>query len=157
MADQLDSFDRKLLDRVQRNADLSAEAIGQEIGLSGSAVLRRLKRLKAAGVIQAEVALVDPAKVGRPTFFIVALEVERERPELMSRLRQWLGNEDQVQQAFYVTGSADFILVITARDVESYDALMTRLMADNPNVRRFTTNVALGVNKRGVFVPVGVD
>jgi len=154
MADQLDSFDRKLLDRVQRNAELSAEAIGQEIGLSGSAVLRRLKRLKAAGVIQAEVALVDPAKVGKPTFFIVALEVERERPELMSRLRQWLGNEDQVQQAFYVTGSADFILVITARNVESYDALMTRLMADNPNVRRFTTNVALAVNKRGVFVPV---
>jgi DNA-binding Lrp family transcriptional regulator len=157
MADQLDSFDRKLLDRVQRNADLSAEAIGREIGLSGSAVLRRLKRLKAAGIIQADVVLVDPAKVGRPTFFIVALEVERERPELMSRLRQWLGNEDQVQQAFYVTGSADFILVITARDVESYDALMTRLMADNPNVRRFTTNVALGVSKRGVFVPVEAD
>jgi Lrp/AsnC family transcriptional regulator, leucine-responsive regulatory protein len=154
MGDHLDSFDRKLLDRVQRNADLSAEAIGQEIGLSGSAVLRRLKRLKAVGIIQANVALVDPAKVGRPTFFIVALEVERERPELMSRLRQWLGNEDQVQQAFYVTGSADFILVITARDVESYDALMTRLMADNPNVRRFTTNVALAVSKRGVFVPV---
>ena len=64
MVNQLDSFDRKLLDRVQRNADLSAEAIGQEIGLSGSAVLRRLKRLKAAGVIQADVALVDPAKVG---------------------------------------------------------------------------------------------
>jgi len=157
MADQLDSFDRKLLDHVQRNADLSAEAIGAEIGLSGSAVLRRLKRLKAAGIIQAEVALVDPAKVGRPTFFIVALEVERERPELMSRLRQWLGHEDQIQQAFYVTGSADFILVITARDVESYDALMTRLMADNPNVRRFTTNVALGVSKRGVFVPVEAD
>jgi len=154
MGDQLDSFDRKLLDRVQRNADLSAEAIGQDIGLSGSAVLRRLKRLKAAGIIQANVALVDPAKVGRPTFFIVALEIERERPELMSRLRRWLGNEDQVQQVFYVTGSADFILVVTAPDVDSYDGLMTRLMADNPNVRRFTTNVALGVSKRGIFVPV---
>jgi DNA-binding Lrp family transcriptional regulator len=154
MADILDNFDRKLLNRVQRDADLSAEAIGQEIGLSGSAVLRRLKRLKAEGVIEANVAMVDPAKVGRPTFFIVALEVERERPELMSRLRQWLGGEDQVQQVFYVTGSADFILVITARDVDSYDALMGRLMTDNPNVRRFTTNVALGVSKRGLFVPV---
>jgi Lrp/AsnC family transcriptional regulator, leucine-responsive regulatory protein len=154
MAGILDNFDRKLLNRVQRDADLSAEAIGQEIGLSGSAVLRRLKRLKADGVIEANVAMVDPAKVGRPTFFIVALEVERERPELMSRLRQWLGGEDQVQQVFYVTGSADFILVITARDVDSYDALMGRLMTDNPNVRRFTTNVALGVSKRGLFVPV---
>jgi len=154
MADILDSFDRKLLARVQRDADVSAEALGEAIGLSGSAVLRRLKRLKAEGVIQANVALVDPAQIGRPTFFIVALEVERERPELMRRLRLWLNGEDQVQQVFYVTGSADFILVITARDVDSYDGLMSRLMADNPNVRRFTTNVALGVSKRGLFVPV---
>ena len=113
--------------------------------------------MKADGTILANVALVDPAKVGRPTFFIVALEIERERPELMSRLRQWLNGEDQVQQAFYVTGSADFILIVTARDVDSYDVLMTRLMADNPNVRRFTTNVALGVNKRTMFVPVRRD
>jgi len=125
--------------------------------LSASAVLRRLKRMKAEGTILANVALVDPARVGRPTFFIVALEIERERPELMSRLRQWLNGEDQVQQAFYVTGSADFILIVTAPDVDSYDALMSRLMADNPNVRRFTTNVALGVNKRTMFVPLRSD
>jgi len=157
MAAPLDPIDRKLLDLVQRDADLGAEALGERIGLSASAVLRRLKRMKAEGTILANVALVDPAKVGRPTFFIVALEIERERPELMSRLRQWLAGEDQVQQAFYVTGSADFILIVTAPDVESYDALMSRLMADNPNVRRFTTNVALGVNKRSMFVPVGLD
>jgi DNA-binding Lrp family transcriptional regulator len=154
MAAPLDMIDHKLLDLVQRDADMGAEALGERIGLSASAVLRRLKRLRADGVILANVALVDPAKTGRPTFFIVALEIERERPELMSRLRQWLDDEDQVQQAFYVTGSADFILIVTAQDVESYDALMTRLMADNPNVRRFTTNVALGVNKRSMFVPV---
>jgi len=157
MVPPLDAIDRKLLDLVQRDADFSAEALGERIGLSASAVLRRLKRMKADGMILANVALVDPAKVGRPTFFIVALEIERERPELMSRLRQWLNGEDQVQQAFYVTGSADFILIVTAQDVESYDALMTRLMADNPNVRRFTTNVALGVNKRTMFVPVRPD
>ena len=157
MVPPLDAIDRKLLDLVQRDADLGAEALGERIGLSASAVLRRLKRMKADGTILANVALVDPAKVGRPTFFIVALEIERERPELMSRLRQWLNGEDQVQQAFYVTGSADFILIVTARDVDSYDVLMTRLMADNPNVRRFTTNVALGVNKRTMFVPVRRD
>jgi DNA-binding Lrp family transcriptional regulator len=153
----LDMLDRKLLDLVQRDADMGAEALGERIGLSASAVLRRLKRMKADGTILANVALVDPAKVGKPTFFVVALEIERERPELMSRLRQWLSGEDQVQQAFYVTGSADFILIVTAQDVESYDALMSRLMADNPNVRRFTTNVALGVNKRTMFVPVRPD
>ena len=157
MTAPLDMIDRKLLDLVQRDADLGAEALGERIGLSASAVLRRLKRMKADGTILANVALVDPARIGKPTFFVVALEIERERPELMSRLRQWLNGEDQVQQAFYVTGSADFILIVTAQDVEAYDALMSRLMTDNPNVRRFTTNVALGVNKRSMFVPVRPD
>jgi len=85
--------------------------------------------------------------------FIVGLEVERERPELLARLREWLSHEDAVQQSFYVTGSVDYIVVVTARDVTAYDALMARLIADNGNVRRFTTNVALKVQKRGLFIP----
>lgn len=150
----LDPFDRKLLTLVQKDADQTADQLADQVGLSASAVSRRLKRLKAAGVITATVALVDPARVGRPTFFIAGLEIERERPEMLSRLRQWLAGEDQVQEVFYVTGGSDFILVVAASDVEAYDALMGRLMADNPNVRRFTTNVALGIAKRGLAVPI---
>jgi Lrp/AsnC family leucine-responsive transcriptional regulator len=98
--------------------------------------------------------VVDPAAVGKPTFFIVALEIERERAELLARLRRWFADEDQIQQVYYVTGSADFVLIVTAPDVDSYDALMSRMIADNANVRRFTTNVVLGPGKRGLFVPV---
>jgi DNA-binding Lrp family transcriptional regulator len=57
-------------------------------------------------------------------------------------------------EIFYVTGTADFILVVTARDIEAYDAFMSLLVADNPNVRRFTTNVALGVGKRSLEIPI---
>ncbi|MCH7862625.1 MAG: Lrp/AsnC family transcriptional regulator [Proteobacteria bacterium] len=150
----LDPFDRRLLALVQRDAAQTAEALAGQVGLSASAVQRRLKRLRATGVILGEVAVVDPLKVGKPSFFLAALEIERERPELIARLRQWLAAEEQVQQIYYVTGTADFVLVVVAPDVGAYDALMSRLMADNPNVRRFTTNVALGVGKRGLFVPI---
>ena len=150
----LDPFDRRLLALVQRDAAQTAEALAGQVGLSASAVQRRLKRLRATGVILGEVAVVDPLKVGKPTVFLAALEIERERPELIARLRQWLAAEEQVQQIYYVTGTADFVLVVVAPDVGAYDALMSRLMADNPNVRRFTTNVALGVGKRGLFVPI---
>lgn len=150
----LDRFDRKLLAIVQHEADLTADILAERVGLSASAVLRRLKRLRADGVIIAQTAVVDPAKTGKPVFFLAALEIERERPELIARLRQWLSSEDQIQQVYYVTGTADFVLVIVATDVGAYDELMSRLMADNPNVRRFTTNVALGVGKRSLYVPV---
>ncbi len=110
--------------------------------------------MRADGVIVRDAAVVDPAKVGRPTFFIVSLQVERERPELLANLRRWLAQQDHVQQAFYVTGEADFVLVITAPDTETYDALMARLVSENANVRRFTTNVALSLVKRGLTIPV---
>lgn len=151
---ELDDFDRRLLNLVQSDAGQTAERLAENVGLSPSAVQRRLRRLRETGVIVRETAVVDPKYVGNPVSFVVALQVERERPEMLSQLRAWLETQDHVQQAFYVTGEADFMLVITAPDTEAYDALMTRLMADNPNVKRFTTYVALGIVKRGLAIPV---
>ena len=154
---ELDRFDRQLLNAVQADAGRTSEQLAEQVALSASAVQRRLRRLREAGVIQRETAVLDPAKVGRPTFFVVALEVERERPELLAQLRAWLARHDEVQQAFYVTGTTDFVLVVTAPDTETYDALMQRLVRENANVRRFTTNVALGIVKRGLAIPVPLD
>jgi DNA-binding Lrp family transcriptional regulator len=153
----LDRFDRKLLRIVQHENELTTEVLAERVGLSASAVLRRLRRLRQDGVILANVAVLDPAKAGKPAFFIVALEIERERPELIGRLRQWMAAEACIQEIFYVTGTADFILVVTAPDIEAYDVFMNRLVAENPNVRRFTTNVALGVAKRSLAIPIALD
>jgi Lrp/AsnC family leucine-responsive transcriptional regulator len=151
---ELDRFDRRLLALVQQDAALTAEQLAEHVSLSASAIQRRLKRLREQGVIVREIAVLDAAQVGRPTTFIAGLQVESERPELMARLRAWLEAESAVQQAFYVTGEADFVLVVTAPDATSYEALMARLLADNPNVRRYTTQVAMGVLKRGLALPV---
>lgn len=151
---QLDRFDRMLLNVLQRDSSLTAEQIGKEVPLSPSAIQRRVKRLREEGFIIAEAAIVDPRKVGRPTSFIVSLEVERERQDLLDKLRSWLRARDEVQQVFYATGPADFILLVTAQTTDAYDALMSRLLAENTNVRRFTTNVVLSTVKRGLVVPV---
>jgi DNA-binding Lrp family transcriptional regulator len=154
---KLDRFDRQLLNLVQADAARTADQLSEYVALSPSAIQRRLRRLKDDGVIVRETAIVDPRYVGRPTFFVVSVQVERERPELLARLRAWLADRDEVQQAFYVTGEADFVLVIAAQDTEAFDGLMAAMVADNPNVLRFTTNVALSVVKRSLFVPVTLD
>jgi Lrp/AsnC family transcriptional regulator, leucine-responsive regulatory protein len=154
MPPTLDELDRKILTLLQQDARRAAEAIGAEIGLSASAVQRRIARLRAEAVIIAEVAIVDPRSVGRSLTLIVDIEVERERPELMAVLKRWIADEPAIQEAWYVTGDGDFVLVVTARDVEGYDALMQKLVTENSNVRRFRTRVALGTLKRGASVPV---
>lgn len=157
MAMALDRFDRQLLTLVQEDAGRTAEQLAEQVPLSPSAIQRRLRRMREDGVIQRQTAIVDPQRVGRPTFFIVSLQVERERPELLAQLRKWLAAEEHVQQAFYVTGETDFILVIAAPDTETYDVMMGRLVAENPNVSKFITNVALSVVKRGLSVPIPPD
>lgn len=151
---ELDAFDRTLLNLVQEDCARTADQLAEHVALSPSAIQRRLRRLREEGVIARDVAVLDPRKAGRPTFFVVGLHVERERPELLTELRRWLAHEAQVQQAFYVTGEVDFVLVITAPDTEAYDELMARLVTENANVKRFTTNVALGIVKRGLTIPV---
>jgi Lrp/AsnC family transcriptional regulator, leucine-responsive regulatory protein len=152
----LDRFDRQLLNLVQHDSTQTAERLAEQVGLSPSAIQRRLKRMREQGVILRDIAVVEPRCVGSPTFFVVSLEVERERPELIAQLREWIARHSEIQQAFYVTGETDFVLIITTRDTEAFDAMMSRLVKDNPNVRRFRTNVVLGLLKQGLTIPVPV-
>ena len=154
---ELDRFDRQLLNLLQQDAAQTAEQMAETVPLSPSAIQRRIRRLRELGVIQREVAIVEPNHVGRYTTFVVSVRVERERPELLAQFRKWLVEQEHVQQVFYVTGDADFILVVTAPDTDTYDALMSRMIVDNPNVGRFTTAVSLSVVKRGLYIPVPLD
>lgn len=151
---ELDQFDRQLLRLVQADAGQTAERLAKQVPLSASAIQRRLRKMREAGVIVRYCALLDSTKVGRPTFFVVAVQVERERPELLGQFRAWLSAQESIQQAFYVTGEADFVLVIAAPDTEGYDDLMSRMLNENKNVKRFTTSVVLSVLKTGLEIPL---
>jgi Lrp/AsnC family transcriptional regulator, leucine-responsive regulatory protein len=154
MAIELDKLDRRILSIIQKDSRRPAELIGAEIGLSASAVQRRISRMRDEAVITAEVAVVDPKGAGHPLTMIVDVEVERERPELLASLKQWIVAEPRIQEAWYVTGAGDYVLIVIARDVDDFEALMQRLVAENANVRRFQTRVALGTLKRGLLVPM---
>lgn len=154
---ELDKLDRRILAILQKDARRPAELMGADVGLSASAVQRRIARMREEAVITAEVALVDPKQAGRPLTMIVDVEVERERPELLASLKQWIAAEPCIQEAWYVTGAGDYVLIVVARDVDDFEALMQRFVADNANVRRFQTRVALSTLKRGMFVPMDLS
>ncbi|MBB2717722.1 UNVERIFIED_ORG: DNA-binding Lrp family transcriptional regulator [Rhizobium etli] len=152
--EQLDRFDRDILDIVQRDCQLKAETIAERVGLSVSAVQRRLKRLREEGIIKAEVAVLDRKATATSMVFIVGMEIERDNYDALAKFRLWAEKQDHIQQVYYVTGAVDLIAIVTARDVEHYDDIAALIMADNPQIRRMHTNVVLRDVKLGLFVPL---
>jgi Lrp/AsnC family leucine-responsive transcriptional regulator len=151
---ELDHLDRAILARLQTDARTIAETIGTEVGLSTAAVQRRIKRLRQTGVIAREVAVLDPPSVGVAMTFVVTVEMERERLDVLEGFRAQVLADDRVQQCYYVTGSADFVLLVSCRDMTDFEAVTHRLFFENPNVRHFTTSVAMERVKVGLTVPL---
>ena len=150
----LDAFDRKILDIVQRGCQVKAEDIAGRVGLSASAVQRRIKRLREQGAIRAEVAVLDRSVAGRSITLIAGLEIERDNYRALADFKAWADTVEAIQQVYYVTGQVDLVLVVVARDMADYDALCARLMAGNPMIRRVNTHVVIDALKLGLQVPV---
>ena len=153
-AADLDRFDLAILDILQRDNATPQRAIGAAVNLSAPAVQRRIRRMEQQGVIKANVAVVDPARVGRPITIFVEVELESERAELIDPAKRRFADAPEVQQCYYVTGEADFILVITVPTMGDYEALTRRLFFGDENVRRFRTLVAMDRVKVGLAVPI---
>ena len=151
----MDSFDKKILDIVQQNNQLSTERIAEQINLSPSAVQRRLKRLRKDGIIEADVAIISPQASGRLLTIIVEVTLEQERliSSVLDEFKKLVLNTPEVMQCYHVTGNADFILVIGAKDMLDYEALTHRLFINNRSVRRFQTSVVVSRVKSRSTVP----
>jgi DNA-binding Lrp family transcriptional regulator len=149
-----DQLDRAILAIVQADARIPADQIGLRVGLSASAVQRRLGRLREAGIIKAEIAVLDAKALGRTLTVLVELSIDRDRPEQIAEVKNWIASEPAVQQAWYITGEADVVLVVTATGMEEYEALIGRLFEVNRNVRKYRTSVALSTLKSGLGIPL---
>jgi DNA-binding Lrp family transcriptional regulator len=150
----LDSFDRKILDCLQTDARAPLHKIGEAVHLSTAAVQRRVKRLEGAGVIDAVVAVLDPAKLGRRTTIIVEVTLESERNDRLDIIRRKFLACPQVQQCYYVTGDSDFVLILTVGSMEEYDDIAQLLFHDDDNIRKFRTIVSMKRIKSSFRIPV---
>ncbi len=152
---ELDEFDFKILKIIQCNNRQPLERIAKEVRLSSSAVQRRLSRLRKIGIIQSEVAVLSPDALGRKLIAIVEVTLEREQPNILEEFKRRMVATSEVMQCYYVTGDADFIVIITAKDMQEFDGLTTTLFSENPSVKRFTTSMVVKTVKAGLMIPLG--
>lgn len=150
----LDRIDRAILRILQRDNKTPQREIAKAVNLSAAAVQRRIKRMEDTKLVQANIAVVDPVKVGQPVTLIVEVELEREPADQLGAAKRAFSSERCVQQCYYVTGDADFILVVTVPTMADYEDLTRRLFFENNNVKRFRTFVAMDRVKVGLSVPI---
>jgi Lrp/AsnC family leucine-responsive transcriptional regulator len=155
----MDSFDVKILNIVQRNNRLSTERIAKQVGLSPSAVQRRLRRLREDRIIEAEGAIVSPEAVGRKLTAIVTVTVKQEQPltRVLEGFKKTALAAPEVMQCYHVAGEADFIVVVTAKDMHEYEAISRKLFMENPNVRYYKSSIVFERVKSGMTIPVTLE
>ncbi|MGO6819612.1 Lrp/AsnC family transcriptional regulator [Rhizobium brockwellii] len=153
----LDRADAIILEAVQKNNRINSEELAKIAYLSPTACQRRLKRLRAEGIIEADIAIVSPKAVGRHVTMIVLVSLERERADIVDRFKRAIRNTKEVMIGFYVTGDADFILVVTARDMEDYERFTRRFFYENNDIKGFKTLVSMDRVKASFSMPVEWD
>lgn len=139
----MDDKDIEILKLVQRDARLTAETLGFEIGLSPPAVQKRLKKLRETGVIESEIAVLSAAKLGRGMTVIVQVMLERESRMHLDEFKRKMRIAPAVQQCYYATGEADFILVVIVEDIAEYEAFTQEYFFDESNVSKFTSSIVM--------------
>lgn len=153
----MDRFDADILNALQFNARLTAEALSETVGLSPDACRKRLAKLRASGVIEAEIAVISPDAVGRGFLLIVEVSLQNERMVDIDRFKQQMQDAPEVMQCYYVTGNEDFVLILSAKDMTDYEAFTRRYFFANENVLKFRTSAVMDRVKTGFSMPIEAE
>ncbi|SEQ01228.1 Lrp/AsnC family transcriptional regulator, leucine-responsive regulatory protein [Pseudomonas sp. NFACC02] len=151
---ELDRIDARLLAELQRNNRVSSEELGELVGLSSTGIQRRLKRLRSSGIIEADIAVVSPKAVGRDVMMLVMVSLERERADIIDTFKHSIRSTPEIMSGYYVTGDADFVLVVTTRNMEEYEQFTRQFFYNNPNIKGFKTMVVMDRVKAGFSIPI---
>lgn len=154
----LDKLDRAILLRLQEDGRETCEAIGERVGLSASAVLRRIKRLEEAGVIDRYVALLQPEAVGLGLVAYVNVRLEKStnhaKRNPMDEFRASVQAWPEVVECASLTGEMDFLLHLVVQDMRAYSRFMMETLLRHPAVQDCKTSFVMERVKSTTALPI---
>jgi len=113
-----------------------------------------LRQLRQSKIIEREVAIVSPETLGRSLTAIMEVTLDTDRPKAVEEFQRAIQAMPEVMQGYYVTGNADFILIVTARSMEDYEEFASRSLSKTRYVKHLHTSVVMRRVKWGVALPV---
>nr|WP_055664776.1 Lrp/AsnC family transcriptional regulator [Jannaschia seosinensis] len=150
----MDETDRALVRMLQRDASLTAEALGRELGLSPSQAGRRRARLEADGIIRAIVARPDPVRLGLTVQAFVQVQMASHAPARAQAFLRLLEAEPRVASVWTLTGEADYLLRVWCTDLGALNDLVHRVLLPHEAVARVQSQIVMDQPKRDGPLPV---
>ncbi len=150
----MDQTDRRILAILQDNADQPVAEIASAVGLSPTPCWRRIQKLRAAGIIQRTVALVDPQAIGLDLNVFVGVEARDHSPEWLRQFTATVAPMPEVMAIYRMAGEIDYLLRVAVRDMSHFDDFYRRLIAAVP-LKNVTSHFAMERVKFTTAYPVG--
>ncbi len=137
--EDIDDTDLRLLEALQRDASVSNQDLAQALGVSPATCLRRTRRLREAGLIERQMAILSTdqlaRRLGHGLSAVLEVTLDRQGDEQARAFEARVVADDAVQQCYRVSPGPDFVLIVRVRDMPAYAALAQRLLSSDANVR----------------------
>ncbi|WP_201533719.1 Lrp/AsnC family transcriptional regulator [Psychrobacter immobilis] len=152
MNPNLDDIDKAILNLLQDDATLPLKTVAERVHISIATAQRRIQSLISNGIITKQVAIVDPNKVGYGLTAVVMIEMSRSNNSMQHRFERLMHAQPQVMSCYEVSGDADFMLMINAKNMNDYHQFTRNLLTYENNVRRFTSQFVMNLTKSGTKI-----
>lgn len=154
---ELDDLDRRILDQLQCDCALTNQELAARVHASPPTCLRRVRRLVETGVVDRQVAILAPEKLGSTLTAIVEITLDVQAAESLDAFERSLVDEPAVLQCYRVSPGPDFVVVAQVRDMPAYHALVHRAFTAQANVRNVRTFFSVNRSKfeTRVALPAG--
>ena len=151
---EIDKVDREIIRLLQADAELSAAAVGERIGLSQSPCWRRIQRLKDDGLIQGQLMRFDRKKLGFDILVFAQVKLTAHGRSKVPEFAETIREFPEVQECHLVLGNIDFLLRIVARDIEEYERFFFEKLSHLAEIQEVHSNIVLSEIKYTTQLPI---
>jgi DNA-binding Lrp family transcriptional regulator len=150
----MDKIDYRILSELQRDGRLSSQALAERVGLTTSPCWRRVRRLEKLGVIRANVAILEPEKVGLHVTAIANVSLEDHHPDSVAEFDRMVAERPEILECYATSGQQDYTLKVICESITAYDRLLNEHILRCKAVHTVSTSIVLRGTKHTTALPL---
>ena len=154
MTASFDPLDRRILQLLQQDGKLTIKEIASRLGLTSTPVHERIKRLERTGIIRRYTAVLDRQLVGLSLIAYCNVSLENHKAEYIERFERDVLRLQEVVECYHVAGLYDFLLKIVVADMETYQKVVAKKLANLEYIGRVQSSFVMNVVKEESGLPI---